>query len=318
MTTKSKAGARRRPANRPATEPRLSFEQVLRYRRDTFRLAPGRRVSTIEQAAQFVDERGFVFFWPIKEAVLPSLWVAVAGDRPVADAHDDPGHVTWGWKDAMLGRRVWYYAKVLRRKSTLISLRVAPYFYALSENYGSPREDYLLNYAQGLLSPEAKAIYEVLLRDGPTDTVGLRRATGMTSEKSASRFERALIQLEADFKILPIGVTKSGAWRYAFLYDLVADHFPALPEQARAIRVSDARRHLLELYVRSVGATTEAEVSRLFGWPRRHVEAAAAQLAEEGVIRRGALITGKVSDASKSSDTCAPGDWLVLSALIER
>ncbi len=187
MTTTSKAGAKRRPASRPATEPRLSFERVLRYRRDTFRLAPGRRVSTIEQAAQFVDERGFVFFWPIREAVLPSLWVAVAGDRPVADAHDDPGHVTWGWKDAMLGRRKWYYAKVLRRKSTLISLQVAPYFYALSENYGAPREDYLLNYQQGLLSPEAKAIYEVLLREGPTDTVGLRRATGMTSDKSAWR-----------------------------------------------------------------------------------------------------------------------------------
>jgi hypothetical protein len=300
----SKAGAKRRPASRPATEPRLSFERVLRYRRDTFRLAPGRRVSSIEQAVQFVNERGFVYFWPIKEVVLPSLWVAVAGDRPVADAHDDPGHVTWGWKDAMLGRRVWYYAKVLRRKSTLISLEVAPYFYALSENYGSPREDYLLNYEQGMLSPEAKAIYEVLLREGPTDTVGLRRAAGMTSEKNAYRFERALLQLETDFKVLPVGVTKSGAWRYAFLYDLVANHYPELPEQAQSIRASEARRHLLELYARSVGATTEADVSRLFGWPRRHVEAAAAQLADEGVIRRGALIADK------------PGDWLVLSELI--
>ncbi len=277
---------------------------MLRYRRDTFRLAPGRRVTTLDQAVQFVNERGFVHFWPIKEVVLPSLWVAVAGDRPVADAHDDPGHVTWGWKDAMLGRRVWYYAKVLRRKSTLISLQAAPYFYALSENYGSPREDYLLNYEQGLLSPEAKAIYEVLLREGPTDTVGLRRATGMTSEKSAYRFERALLQLEADFKVLPVGVTKSGAWRYAFLYDLVAGHYPDLPEQAQAIRASDARRRLLEHYARSVGATTEAEVSRLFGWSRRHVEAAAAQLAEEGVIRRGALVVDK------------PGEWLVLSELL--
>lgn len=306
MTTMSKAGAKRRPASRPATEPRLSFESVLRYRRDAFGLVSGRRVSTIDQAVQFVNERGFVYFWPIKEAVLPSLWVAVAGDRPVADAHDDPGHVTWGWKDSLLGRRKWYYAKVLRRKSTLISLRVAPYFYALSENYGSPREDYLLNYEQGLLSPEAKAIYEVLLREGPTDTVGLRRAAGMASEKSAYRFERALLQLETDFKVLPVGVTKSGAWRYAFLYDLVANHYPELPEQARSIRASDARRHLLELYARSVGAMTEAEVSRLFGWPRRHVEAAAAQLADEGVIRRGALIAGK------------PDDWLVLSDLFTR
>lgn len=278
----------------------------MRYRRQTFRLAPEARVSSIDQAVQFVNERGFVFFWPIKEAVLPSLWVAVAGDRPVADAHDDPGHVTWAWKDAMLGRRKWHYAKVLRRKSTLISLQAAPYFYALSENYGSPREDYLLNYEQGLLSPEAKAIYEVLLREGPTDTVGLRRVTGMTSEKSAYRFERALSQLEADFKVLPVGVTRSGAWRYAFLYDLVANHYPDLPAQARCIRASDARMRLLYLYVQSLGAVTEREASRLFGWSRRQVEVAAAQLADEGAIRRGALIADR------------PDDWLVVSELLTR
>ncbi|MGQ9815660.1 MAG: AlkZ-related protein [Candidatus Roseilinea sp.] len=301
-----RAGAKRRPTRRPATESRLTFERVLRHRRETFRLAPEARVSSVDQAVQFVNERGFVYFWPIKEAILPSLWVAVAGDRPVASAHDDPGHVTWGWKDALLGQRKWYYAKVLRRKSTLISLQTAPYFYALSENYGSPREDYLLNYEQGLLSPEAKAIYEVLLREGPTDTVGLRRATGMTSEKSAYRFERALLQLEADFKILPVGVTKSGAWRYAFLYDLVASHYPELPTQAQSIRASDARRHLITLYIQAVGAATETDVSRLFGWSRRPVEAAAAQLADEGVIRRGVLFADQ------------PGEWLVLSALLTR
>ena len=278
----------------------------MRYRRATFHLAPGARVSSLDQAIRFVNERGFVFFWPIKEAVLPSLWVAVAGERPVADAHDDPGHVTWGWKDSLLGKRKWYYAKVLRRKSTLISLPTAPYFYALSENYGSPREDYLLNYEQGLLSPEAKAIYEVLLRDGPTDTVGLRRATGMISDKSAYRFDRALLQLEGDFKILPTGVTKSGAWRYAFLYDLASNHYPELPAQAQAIKASDARRHLILKYLESVGAATLQDVSKLFGWPRKHIDAAIDQLVGEGPARRCVAVTGK------------PGEWLALSELVTR
>src|SRR3972149_5049108 len=94
----------------------------------------------------------FSYFWPIKDVTLPSLWAAVAGDRPVADAHDDPGHVTWGWKDSLLGARKWYYAKVLRKKATIIALDVAPYFYALSENYGDPRGDYLLQHEQGLLT----------------------------------------------------------------------------------------------------------------------------------------------------------------------
>ena len=49
---------------------------------------------------------------------MPSLWTAVAGDRPVADAHDDPGHITWGWKDRSLDKKIWYYGKILRRKAT--------------------------------------------------------------------------------------------------------------------------------------------------------------------------------------------------------
>ena len=55
---------------------------------------------------------------------MPSLWVAVAGDRPVPDEHDDPGHVTWGWKDGLLGKRRWYYGRVLRKRNTFISLDI--------------------------------------------------------------------------------------------------------------------------------------------------------------------------------------------------
>ena len=101
------------------------------------------------QAVDFVNQRGFVYFWPIKGVTLPSLWAAVAGERPVPNEHDDPGHVTWGWKDELLGARRWYYAKVLRKKATFIALDVVPNFYALSENYGEPEQDYLLQYQEG-------------------------------------------------------------------------------------------------------------------------------------------------------------------------
>ncbi len=80
----------------------------------------------------------------------------MAGDRPVADAHDDPGHATWGWKDGALQKKIWYYGKILRHKATIISLEIAPYFYALSENYGLPEEDYLIAYHEGRLTQSAK------------------------------------------------------------------------------------------------------------------------------------------------------------------
>ena len=96
----------------------LSFQSILDYRAQTFRTAAGRRITSKEEAVAFGNERGYIYFWPIKEVTLPSLWAVAAGDRPVPDEHDDPGHVTWGWKDEMLGARQWYYAKVLRKRAT--------------------------------------------------------------------------------------------------------------------------------------------------------------------------------------------------------
>ena len=153
----------------------LSFQRIQEHRAGTYRLLPGQRLTTQEPAVAFVNERGYVYFWPIKEVALPSLWTAVAGDRPVPDEHDDPGHVTWGWKDELLGARRWYYGKILRKRATFIALDVVPYFYALSENYGAPAEDYLAQYQEGRLTFEAKTVYETLLTEGPLDTISLRK-----------------------------------------------------------------------------------------------------------------------------------------------
>ena len=213
----------------------ISPDSLQSYRARTFRLQPARRVTNKEEAIEFANERGFIYFWPITGILLPSLWTAVAGDRPVADEHDDPGHISWDWKDSLLGQRVWYYAKVLRKKATFISLEVVPYFYALSENYGSPEEDYLTIYEQGRLTLEAKLIYEALLDKGPMDTVSLRKAARLTSTESEGRFNRAMTDLQADFKILPTGVADAGAWHYAFFYDITARHFPEIIDQTRYI-----------------------------------------------------------------------------------
>ena len=200
--------------------PELTIEAVDAYRAHTFRLLPGLRLKTQPEAVEFVNERGFVYFWPIKGVIFPNLWTAVAGNRPVADQHDDPGHVTWGWKDDALDKRQWYYAKLLRGRATMVSLEIVPYFYALSENYGDPDQDYLQLYQDGLLSQPAKAIYEALLEQGPLDTVNLRRKIRMTSSSSNSPFERAMVELQRDFRILPVGVAQTGAWRYSFIYEL--------------------------------------------------------------------------------------------------
>ncbi|HJW89092.1 MAG TPA: crosslink repair DNA glycosylase YcaQ family protein [Anaerolineales bacterium] len=295
---------------------RLSPKRLLDYRAQTFRLSPNARLRSQEQAIEYVNQRGFIYFWPIKEVVLPSLWTAVAGDRPVADAHDDPGHVTWGWKDSLLGARVWYYAKILRKRSTLISLEVAPLFYALSENYGSPDEDYLTIYQQGRMSMETRLVYEALLDKGPMDTVSLRRATRLTSRESNSRFERALAELQADFKILPVAVTQAGAWRYAFAYEAVHRYYPELVEQARFIPETRARRELVQLYLRSVGAAQTSDLVRLFRWGQEQVRRACDELIQAGTLYAGVELMDQPSAESHKTFN-RPGEWLALPELVE-
>lgn len=271
----------------------LTTERLKSYRDQTFYTHPNLQLNNVDQAVSFVNERGFVAFWPVKGLLLPSLWVAAAGDRPVPDEHDDPGHKTWDWKDSLLGKRRWYYARVLAHRNTLISLDTVPYFYALSENYGDYNEDHIIQYEQGRLTLEAKSVYDALLRDGPLDTLSLRKAAHLSSHESNGRFNKALDDLQRDFKVLPVGIAEAGAWHYAFIYELTARHYPDLPEQARPITERQARNHLCELYLRSVGAASSRDIKRVFGWNDATFNKVIQDLETAGVIKTGVNIPGQ-------------------------
>lgn len=273
--------------------PTINPELLQHYRDTTYYLSPDRKVMTPTDAVDFVNMRGFVYFWPIKGVIFPSLWAAVAGNRPVPNEHDDPGHITWRWKDESLDKRLWYYAKILRGRATLIALDIAPYFYALSENFGEPELDYEIQYQDGLLSHEAKLIYEKLISDGPLDTVNLRRRINMTSKASNYPFSRALTHLQRNFNILPVGVAQTGSWGYSFIYECVHRWYPDLPAEARAITRRSARSKLVEHHLRSVGAATAADVRKLFQWPKRDVEQALDDVTIAGAVERGYEMEGE-------------------------
>jgi hypothetical protein len=263
----------------------INLKKLHSLRTQTFHLPPAKRLSSPPQALTFVNGRGFIYFWPIKGIDLPSLWTAVAGDRPVADKHDDPGHITWGWKDGALDKKIWYYAKILRGKATMISLEIAPYFYALSENYGSPEEDYLIAYHEGRLTQASKQVYETLLDNGALNTLDLRKMAKLSNAKD-SEFNKALEQLQKDFKILPVGVAQAGAWKYSHIYEIVSRHFPDLSEQARTVTESQARRKILELYFASVGAAQLRDVTKLFGWSTEIVNRTINKLVEQNSLAK--------------------------------
>jgi len=150
----------------------------------------------------------------------------------------------------------------------------------------------LHQYHDGRLSHEAKLIYEALLEHGPQHVIELRRLARLTGQSRTAAFQRALVELQTDLKILPVGVARAGAWRYAFIYEIVSRWYPDLPERARPIRGDQARRTLLAIYLDNVIAATVDQATRLFGWVKRDVERAAAQLAEAGRIATEVRIEG--------------------------
>jgi hypothetical protein len=268
--------------------PTVTSRHIETLRAEVARRTKARRIQTRAEAERFVREVGFCFFWPIKDVDMPNLFHAIAGRvRDVPNAHDDPDiGKSWTWKDEALGQRKWYYGKLLRSRATLVALDYLPYFYALSPNYGD-EADYLGEYESGQLTREARDVYEALYRIGPLDTVRLRREAHLSAENAKSRFEKALTELQVSMKILPVGVAEAGAWRYAFVYELVTRHFPRLAEQARPVSRQDARAKITARFIDNVVAATQADIARAFSvlkWTGRELERTLAGLVEKGGI----------------------------------
>lgn len=265
----------------PSDLPKVSAKKLEEFQRSTFSNS-GKPIREFSKALEWVEQRGFVFFWPIKDYLFPSLWSAVAGGRPVT--YEDPGNITWNWKDGALGQRSWYYSKLIRRKSTILSMEVAPFFYALTNNFGDPENDHRILYDQGLLSQAANNIYEALLRNGPLNTIDLRKMAGLGSRTADSEFNRAMETLQVDMKILPIGIAEAGAWKYCFIYQIVPDHLPELPKLARAITESQARQRILSFFFNALGFATMGFTEKFFGWKSTYLDSTLASMVQESEL----------------------------------
>ncbi|MBN1888474.1 MAG: winged helix DNA-binding domain-containing protein [Thermoflexales bacterium] len=274
--------------------PDLAQNDVMAARETRYRRRMDIRVTTQEQAREFVNDVGFCFLFPIKGVDLPSLWDAIAG-RVVPTYSQHQGYEierTWGWKDEALGQKHWYYGKLVRSKATLVSLSFLPNFYALSENFGDFEHDYLEEYRAGRLSAEAKAIYEAILLHGALDAVRLRRESRMSADSAKGRFDRALTELQKGLKVLPTGIAEVGAWRYAFIYELLPRWLPDIPDKAREIGTGQARQAILDQYLRNVIAATPQQAARLFGWTLKQARKAAETLTDEGRLRLDVKVDG--------------------------
>ncbi len=268
----------------------LTAEWVAAQREQRYRRTPDRRLRTVDDARAFVQETGFCLFWPITGVEAPNMFHAIAGRvRTVPNEHDDPDiGKSWGWKDDSLDKRWWYYGKLIRKRATMVSLDLLPCFYACSANYGDYEHDYLDEYRDGKVSAEAKAVYEALLENGPLHTVALRQKAHMANDSAKYRFDKTITELQAQLKVLPVGIAAAGAWRYAFIYDIVPRYFPDLQDRARPISRKEAQKTLILRHLHNVVGATRDEVYKaldVLEWTKREFEAAVRGLVDNGAIR---------------------------------
>ncbi len=274
---------------RVLTKSAISSAREVRYRRRM-----NLRVKTQEEAIEFVNDVGFSFLFPIQNVEMPSLWDAIAG-RVVRTSASHSGYEierTWGWKDSALDQRVWFYGKLIRDKATLVSLDFLPNFYALSENYGDYEHDYLEEYKAGTLTAEAKSIYEALLKHGALDAIRLRRESHLSSDSAKGRFDKALTDLQTGLKVIPVGVAPVGAWKYAFIYEILPRWFPHIPDRARKIGRADAKRAIIDQYLKNVIASTPQSIARVFGWKLIEMQQMIGELANVGKVSIDVKVNG--------------------------
>jgi hypothetical protein len=244
----------------------LTEKELLAARNRRYRRMPNLRCKNAGDIREFVNDAGVCLLLPVQGMEMPNVYQAVAGfEKDTTPKHDDPTiSLTWGTKDDALDKRWWYYGKLLRGKATLVSLELFPAFYALSENFGS-EDDYLLEYEAGTLSNDAKRIYEALLKEGKLHAIQLKRAAGMYGDDNKTRFDRALTELQTGLKVMPVGVAQAGAWRYAFIYEIVSRWLPDECAKAQALGRAQAREIILARHLRNVIEATPQELKKTFG-----------------------------------------------------
>jgi len=272
----------------------VPYADVLNRRRAHYRLNPDMRLRTQAEAVRFIDDVGIALLFPGDNLPLPDLWSAINGmERKLPKHHHDSAlHKTWNWKDSIPSRKEAWYGKLVRGKPAFLSMRDLPAVYALSSNYGE-LDDYLEAYADGMMSIEAKTVYEVLLREGPLPTSTLRKAAGMGGGgENARRFDRAIVDLQTGLKIVKSGISDSNRWKYCYIYDLLLRWAPNLGEQACNYTGRTAMRHLVTRYLHSSIAAPPHLFPRLFAWDPGLTQRVIEEMVEDGTLRAVRVVGG--------------------------
>ncbi len=262
-------------------------------RHERFRHRPGLQVRSERAALAFVNAVGFCStFYRFPEGAA-CLWEAVAGHAnprwPRRSHHDAGIGLTWELKDVLPARRRVYYGKLVKGRPVLVALDLFPAFYALVRGAQRAR-DYLAEYEAGRLSLTARRLMDVLVRESPQYTRGLRAECFMLEPSKTREFERAMGELQRGLWIVKTEERYEPTFSYR--WDLLEHWLPEAAADGRRLGRPAALDRLLARYLRGAVYSTPTLLARLFAVGRGEVEASLGRLERKGALRAGVEIAG--------------------------
>jgi hypothetical protein len=235
------------------------------------RLTPDRALESLDEAAEFLRDRGMLTRTP--DCSLPSLFEACHEE---AYAPDKPGfgqwpRTKWSWSFALLRRPGVYAAKIHHRRKTLyVSEEVARIIDPIvrAEIERMTNDD-----------PQWALVLDHLAAAGPSTTDDLKTELGLKPRE----LKAILYPLELCGTVLtrPIAPAEEGTVE-GYEYARWDDVFPEPATGAGGVE------ELVVAGVRAAVLATEREVPRWFAWPRRVDQELVERLVSDGRLERPA------------------------------
>lgn len=250
-------------------------DEIEAHRDEAWRRLPESRVETVQDAERFVLDVGFAWTLTDVRTPGPSLYVAVCGRRdaymPQNVQKDPEASLAWVLKDEAMRRGKVYYAKVLRKRATLVAPALVPAFHAL---FGIARKD-----EAGTLSADARAILKILRKEWEMGTADLRDDSGV---RDRARFSKAIDELQACMKVIPGEVLYVP--KFTYIWSLAEGRFAE--ELRQKVPRDRAVLAVARAYLGAAGQTARGELSRVTGLQRAEAGRANHRLVDEGFAER--------------------------------
>ena len=243
-------------------------------------------VSTVEEAAAWLEEAGIALLFPKPDYVLPSLWEAVAGrtelDWAIRDEQEQFVSFTpemekvWRWKDELPRRRLACIGLHVVRTTGLVAPELVPAVYALTGRRGAPDD-----FRDEELDPLEHELAEVALELGRPTT---RRELRLLVHREKREVDKAVNALQRKLIFTNAGRDEEDRGWAATLHDLFARRWRSklrrLPDRDAALRV------LAGKIVAAAGDVSAADLAAVLRLRRREAAELLEALEADGALER--------------------------------